>query len=253
MGLILSLAAALAYSALAAAAWRGAGAGPRQQWGLVAACGLHAVSLAWALWGAAVPRFGFAPALSMTLCLVLAVYAIERQVFPAIGMRWTLFVLAASAVCSAQLYPGKPHVHTAGLLALHWVLGLAAYGMFAAALMHAWLMREAERQLRGATGQNQGLPLLGLERLMFRFIAVGFVLLSATLLAGIVLGLEAWRWDHKTVFSLLAWLVFAMLLIGRKLAGWRGQRATRMVVTGSVLLLLAYVGSRFVLEVVLKR
>ena len=72
--------------------------------------------------------------------------------------------------------------------------------------------------------------------------------------AAIVLGIwfsEHWRWDHKAVFSVLGWLVFAGLLAGRSAFGWRGPRATRGVYAGAALLLLAYVGSRFVLEVVL--
>ena len=62
-----------------------------------------------------------------------------------------------------------------------------------------------------------------------------------------------WRWDHKTVFSLLGWTVFAALLLGRQWRGWRGRRATRWLYAGAVLLLLAYVGSRFVFEVLVPR
>jgi MYXO-CTERM domain-containing protein len=94
--------------------------------------------------------------------------------------------------------------------------------------------------------------LLQLERLTFRFVEAGFVLLTLTLALGIFT-LAAWRWDHKTVFSLLAWLVFAALLVGRRRRGWRGRQATRWLYGGAALLLLAYVGSRFVLEVMLGR
>jgi ABC-type uncharacterized transport system permease subunit len=83
------------------------------------------------------------------------------------------------------------------------------------------------------------------------------VLLSATLLAGTLFSEyfygRAWRWEHKTVFSVLAWGAFALLLLGRARFGWRGRTATRVLYIGSILLLLAYVGSRFVLEVVLGR
>jgi ABC-type uncharacterized transport system permease subunit len=100
-------------------------------------------------------------------------------------------------------------------------------------------------------------PLLTLERLTFRFAAAGFVLLSATLGAGLLFS-EAlygrpWRWDHKTVFSVMSWFAFALLLLGRLRFGWRGRKAVRVLYTGSLLLLLAYVGSRFVIEVVLNR
>ena len=96
-----------------------------------------------------------------------------------------------------------------------------------------------------------------LERLTFRFVTAGFILLTATLLAGWLFGEtlygKAWRWDHKAVFSLLSWVTFATLLIGRARFGWRGRNAVRVLYTGSALLLLAYVGSRFVMEVVLGR
>ena len=84
----------------------------------------------------------------------------------------------------------------------------------------------------------------------------GFVLLSATLLAGMlfgdpVTGRAGLKWDHKTVFSVLAWITFAVLLVGRSRFGWRGRKARRVLYAGTGLLLLAYVGSRFVLEVLL--
>ena len=103
------------------------------------------------------------------------------------------------------------------------------------------------------------MPLLTLERLTFRFATAGFILLSATLLAGLLFSEtlygegRSFKWDHKTVFSILSWLVFAFLLLGRLRFGWRGRKAVRVLYAGSLLLLLAYAGSRFVLEVVLGR
>ena len=96
------------------------------------------------------------------------------------------------------------------------------------------------------------MPLLQLERLTFRFVEAGFAVLTATLLIGALSSVH-WVWDHKTVFSLLAWIVFAALLAGRWLRGWRGRRAAGWLYAGAALLLLAYVGSRFVLEVLLGR
>ena len=64
---------------------------------------------------------------------------------------------------------------------------------------------------------------------------------------------RAWKWDHKTVFSVLSWFAFALLLLGRSRFGWRGRKAVRFLYIGALLLLLSYVGSRFVLEVVLGR
>src|SRR5690606_2324471 len=120
----------------------------------------------------------------------------------------------------AALFPGLPlHVNSSAWLPLHLALGIASYGLFAAAAVHAALMNHAEKRIRLAADDDSGIPLLALERLTFRFASAGFWLLTATLLAGWLFGEalygRAWRWDHKTLFSLLAWVTFATLLIGR--------------------------------------
>src|SRR5690606_8183171 len=170
-------------------------------------------------------------------------------------------MLGAAAVLLSMLFPGSPlHVAASPWLPLHLALGIASYGLFAAAVVHAWLMSRAEKQIRLAAEPQAGVPLLTMERLTFRFVTAGFVLLSATLLAGLLFSetlygasVSGWKWDHKSVLSVLAWISFAILLIGRARFGWRGRAARRVLYTGSALLLLAYVGSRFVLEVVLGR
>jgi ABC-type uncharacterized transport system permease subunit len=257
-GLWLGCATAVAYTVPAAAApqlsTRAA------QGALLLAWVLHATLLVMGL-TADTPRFGFAPALSVTAWLVLTVYAVESRLFPQLRARWALAGLGAVAVLLGLLFPGTPlHVTASPWLPLHLALGIASYGLFGAAVVHAWLMTRAERQFRLATDPQAGLPLLTLERLTFRFVSAGFVLLSATLLAGALFGEtlygpsgRLWKWDHKTVFSVLSWLTFATLLVGRARFGWRGRTAVRVLYLGSILLLLSYVGSRFVIEVVLGR
>jgi len=201
-------------------------------------------------------RFGFAPALSATLWLVLAVYSVESRWLPLPGVRRMLAGLGMVAVALAAAFPGEFRPQTVSNWApLHWALGIASYGLFGAAVLHAIMLDNAERQLRLKSPGAQagaGMPLLRLERLTFQFVAAGFALLSATLLLGWWFA-GPWRWDHKSVFSVLAWLVFAGLLAGRQTLGWRGRRAIRGLYAGAVLLLLAYAGSRFVLEVLLQR
>ena len=255
---LLTLAAAAAYAVPAAAASRLTEKAARRA--LLAAWLLHAVVLAWGLLGTP-PRFGFAPALSVTAWLVLTVYAIERQLFPHLEARWALAGLGSAAVLLALLFPGAPlHATASPWLPLHWALGIASYGLFAAAVAHAWMMTRAEKQIRQAVDPHAGVPLLTLERLTFRFATAGFILLSATLLAGLLFSETLYgaagrnlHWDHKAVFSILSWLVFAFLLVGRLRFGWRGRKAVRVLYIGSLLLLLAYAGSRFVFEVVLGR
>jgi ABC-type uncharacterized transport system permease subunit len=198
--------------------------------------------------------------MSVTAWLVAAVYAIESQIFPQLPTRWTLCVVGAAAVMIALFFPGSPMPVTASAwLALHLAFGVACYGLFGIAVVHAWFLTRAEARIRHAEDPHSGLPLLTLERLTFRFVAAGFVLLSATLLAGLLFGDalyghgHAWRWDHKTVLSVLAWITFAVLLTGRRAFGWRGRRAVNVLYVGSAFLLLAYVGSRFVMEIILGR
>lgn len=254
---VLTLAAAAAYAVPAAGAGRLSDRAARTA--LLLGWLLHAIVLALGMFGTP-PRFGFAPAISITAWLVLTVYAIERQMFPKLEARWALAGLGSFAVLLPLVFPGSElHVKTSPWAPLHWALGLSSYGLFAAAVVHAWLMTRAERSIRHAADPQAGVPLLTLERLTFRFATAGFILLSATLLAGLVFSELLYgpghvvRWDHKTVFSILAWLVFAWLLLGRARFGWRGRKAVRVLYIGSLLLLLAYAGSRFVMEVVLKR
>jgi ABC-type uncharacterized transport system permease subunit len=205
-------------------------------------------------------KFGFAPALSVTAWLVAAIYAVESQIFPQLRTRWTLCALGAGAVLLALVFPGSTMPVTASVwLPMHLAFGVACYGLFGTAVVHAWFMTRAENRIRLAEDSHSGLPLLTLERLTFRFVVAGFILLSATLLVGFLFGdvvyghAQTGRWSHKTVFSVLSWITFAVLLIGRMGFGWRGKRAVRVLYMGSAFLLLAYVGSRFVMEIVLGR
>ena len=210
-------------------------------------------------------RFGFGTALSITSWLVVAVYAFESRRLGLPGVRRVLAVLAAATVALSWLYPGQTQsIHGSTWAPLHWLLGFASYGLFGAALLHAVLWRRAERQLRAPPsasgtlpamtrhGQAMGMPLLRLEALTMQFVWAGFVMLSLTLLLGFWFT-TPWHWDHKNVFSLMSWGVFAILVTGRVRFGWRGRLAIRWLMLGSTLLLLSYVGSRFVLEVILHR
>lgn len=259
----LAVAAMLAY---AVAAWPGAavtasGHLARPRWpvlALIAGWTLHLFVLLLDIggWGSSAPgaRLGFAPVLSMTVWLVLAVYTIEHRLAPLPTVRRVLALTGAAAVALAWAFPGEARTLPNPWAPLHFALGVASYGLFGAAVLHAALLDMAERRLRLRTGAGPegGMPLLQLERLTFRFVEAGFAVLTATLLLGMLTSTH-WTWDHKIVFSLLGWAVFAALLIGRRMRGWRGRRATRWLYAGALLLLLAYAGSRFVLEVMLER
>lgn len=258
-GLVLVAAAAVLYLM---AAWPAAALSRLSAAALLGGFVLHALLLIVDIGGFGQPRpgarLGFGPVLSMTVWLVIAVYTVESRMVPLPSVRKWLGAVGVVAVALAALFPGDPKVMTSALAPLHFALGVGSYGLFGAAVLHAAMLDAAERRLRAAApgaggAAGPGLPLLYLERLTFRFVQAGFATLTATLALGI-LNTVHWRWtDHKAVFSLLAWGVFAALLLGRRLRGWRGRQATGWLYAGAVLLLLAYAGSRFVVEVLLGR
>jgi ABC-type uncharacterized transport system permease subunit len=122
------------------------------------------------------------------------------------------------------------------------------------------LMALLERRLHGGelpAALQKLPPLLTMETLLFRIITAGFLLLTLTLATGMMYSEElfgkALSFNHKTVFAVLSWFIFGLLLGGRRFYGWRGRMALRWTLAGFAALLLAYVGSRFVLEVILRR
>jgi ABC-type uncharacterized transport system permease subunit len=202
-------------------------------------------------------RLGFGPVLSLTVCLVLIVHTAESRLLPLPAVRRSLAILGLASVVLALLFPGELRTLGSRWAPLHWLLGVAAYGLFGAAVLHGLLLDEADRRMRQrglSTLQRDpfGVPLLHLERLTFRFVQAGFAVLTVAILLGVVTA-AGWRLDHKTVLSLGAWGLFAALLAGRQWRGWRGRQATRWLYAGALVLLLAYAGTRFVTEVLLRR
>lgn len=159
------------------------------------------------------------------------------------------------------LYHGHGHRIAGGLdwrLQLHAWLALLAYASLAVAALLALMLWTQERALRRRAFHPwlRALPpLTELETLLFRTITVGFVLLTATLLTGVLFvhDLLGQHLIHKTVLSVLSWLAFGALLLGRWRRGWRGTVAVRWTLAAMALLLLAFFGSKAVLELVLKR
>ena len=212
-------------------------------------------------------RFGFAHALSATLWLTALIVCVETMFSPSRGMFLLVLPLAAVAALLPALFPGAIVGRSSGapLFQVHLLLAILAYSLLTIAAIHALLMATMERRLHGE-GPGSGRlafvidrlpPLLAMEGVLFRLITVGFILLTATLASGIFFSEQLFgrplRFDHKTVFAIASWIVFAGLLLGRLVFGWRGRTALRWTITGFVMLMLAYVGSHFVLEVLLQR
>lgn len=283
--IVLYVAASLGYAALALHFWKSrwharpdpdhaaeSGLAGWERAALLFPLALHGWLLAAELFLAPELRFGFAPALSVMLWLAVAIYWIESLFLRLDGIEPLILPLAALAAPLPLMFPGLDRDANAATLAfkLHIVVAMLAYSLFTIAMLQAVLMAVVERRLHharrdaghGASGPLAGPlsrvpPLLTLERLLFHTIAAAFALLTLTLATGVAFSEtlfgRAMPFNHKTLFAIVSWLTFALLLAGRWLRGWRGRTALRWTLAGFTFLLLAYVGSRFVLEVVLGR
>jgi ABC-type uncharacterized transport system permease subunit len=192
-------------------------------------------------------------AMTASLLLLLAAY-----IEPVENLGIAVFPLAALGIGLTMLYPA-PHIITsasAWQLTSHILTSLLAYSILGLAVLQAILLAIQDNHLRNRSpgGFIRALPpLQTMESLLFQMIATGFALLTLALVTG-ALFLEdifAQHLVHKTTLSIIAWAVFAILLWGRWRFGWRGRTAIRWTIGGFMFLMLAYFGSKFVLELVL--
>ncbi|HAJ71647.1 MAG TPA: cytochrome C biogenesis protein [Methylophilaceae bacterium] len=207
-------------------------------------------------------NFGFYYALSAILWLTVLIYwladlsyqlqSLQAFVLPPAA----LFVLLPAFTIKNYYLPQID----AGLFMAHIAIAILAYSLFTFAALHAALMAIAERNLHKKTSLIQlpnFPPLMVMETLLFKVITIGFILLTLTVISGMLFSEEIFgkplQFNHKVIFSIASWLIYAWLLYGRYRYGWRGKKAIRWTIIGFVLLLLAYVGSRFVLHVLLNK
>jgi len=243
-----------------AASWRGTA-----RFAILIPLVLHIWLLITASWGAGMLAIGVANALSGIVWLALAVYALSSLRQPADALYAVILPVAALAVLLPLVMPGRPvRLAVSPLLLAHIAVAFLAYALFTIAALHAGMMALLEKRLH-EHALNRSLPnlppLLTLEDLLFRIIGIGFVLLTLALASGILFSEQlfgkpfsfAHFTQHKTVFALLSWLIYAGLLMGRKVYGWRGRTAIRWSLTGFAMLVLAYVGSKIVLQLLLGR
>lgn len=202
----------------------------------------------------------FFAALSWVAAAMTSVLLIATSFRPIERLGAVVFPIAAAA-CVLAAIGGSPRTGASlqdWRIALHAVLALVAFATLTVAAMVAVMLGIQDRALRNrrfGPWLSGAPPLTQVEALMFQLIGTGFALLSLALVSGVMFvhDLFAQHLVHKTVLAIAAWLVFGTLLFGRWRFGWRGQRAIRLVLTGAVLLILAYLGSKFVLEMVLQR
>lgn len=200
-------------------------------------------------------------AFSLVAWVVVALYLLAALTRPADGLGILVLPVAALTVLAEWLWARQiPLPFITAWQAAHIVISILAYSLLTLAAVQSLLLLVQEEQLRHKHpgGLIRALPPLEtMETLLFQLIGLGFLLLTLTLVSGVffseaVFG-QPLRFNHHMVLSLLAWVVYGILLFGHWRLGWRGRPAIRWTLAGFLLLVLAYFGSKFVLEVLLKR
>jgi ABC-type uncharacterized transport system permease subunit len=231
---------------------------------LIVGLGMHGAALVQSLFGdpGRGINLGFSHAVSLIVWLTLACYVILGR-DPRL-LRLAGLYLVPMAICAAILTLVLPahrvmNYEVTWAFRLHLVVAILAYALFTVAALHALLMLFLEKRLHDAVmAADTGLPpLLRVERLLFQLLTVAFALHTVTLISGVsfseALFGKAFQITHKTVFAVVSWFIFGGLLAAHWHAGLRGRIAARWTLIGFVMLLLSYVGSKFVLEIILKR
>lgn len=205
-------------------------------------------------------NFSFFNIGSLIACLVsllLVIAAINKPVeklgiavFPIAAMMLGFTLLFPETTVVQQSYTWQMHSHI--------LTSIIAFSLLNIAALQAILLAIHEQQLRKHPPKPFILclpPLQTMESLLFQMISTGLFFLSISLLSGFIFirDLFAQHLAHKTVLSILAWFIFSALLYGRLRYGWRGKSAVKWTLIGFVLLLLAYFGSKLVLELILHK
>ncbi len=205
-------------------------------------------------------NLGFFNAASLVMWIIMLLLMVSSLTKPVENLGIVLLPFAVVAVGLELYFPTIRLLpaDSAWGLRVHVLISLLAYSLFTLASVQAVLLSIQDHHLRHRHpgGFIRALPpLQTMELLLFEMIGFGFVLLTFALISGLVFldDIFAQHLVHKTVLSILAWLVFGILLWGRFRSGWRGRKALIWTQVGFVVLALAYFGSKFVIEVLLSR
>jgi ABC-type uncharacterized transport system permease subunit len=199
------------------------------------------------------PLFTALAATSLTVVFLHILLCLKQ---PAYYLGIAVYPIAALSILFSHAATGNSQI-VGGAIQIHVFLSLVAYAVLALAAVQAVLVAIQRHYLskHKPGGFIRALPALDrTEGLLFTLLTAGFVLLSLSLFSGFFYleDMFAQFLVHKTVLSCLGWAIFAVLLFGRWQFGWRGKKAVQWTLAGFALLVLAYFGSKTVLEIILK-
>jgi ABC-type uncharacterized transport system permease subunit len=194
--------------------------------------------------------------LAWTLAVLACLIAIDRQNRAIAAILLELAAFGAALTGYGHTY--REDTAPGWELTAHILLSMGAAALLLAAAVTALILVYMDRRLRARRLADLPAvlpPLDALEKVMFRLIGSGFVLLTLALLTGFIFVTNLWaqHLQHKTILSCTAWVIFGILLIGRTRYGWRGRAAVGWTLSGFGFLILSYFGSKFVLEYLLGR
>ncbi len=207
-------------------------------------------------------HMGFYNAMSLMSWVILLLVVAIAILRPAENLTVIFLPAAALALLLEMIFNAEHLVTVSDFssigLKMHILMSVAAYSLLTIAAVQSLVLAFQEYQLRHKTPvQAMRIlpPMQTMEELLIQLLAVGFFLLSLSLATGLVFvhDIMAQHLAHKTVLSILAWMLFGLVLLGRWLRGWRGRTLIRWTLGGFILLMLAYFGSKLVLELILHR
>ncbi|HHJ80150.1 MAG TPA: hypothetical protein ENJ65_00790 [Candidatus Tenderia electrophaga] len=234
---------------------------PSSKWKGLAAAGIATLLHAWILGGLVFTsqgiNLGVFNAISLVTWLISALLIGSAFKRPTENLGIIAFPVTALAVALQNTFTASHITETMNTtIEIHILISIAATSMLSIAAVQALLLTIQDRQLRNKRpgGFIRALPpLQAMERFLFQVIGLGFALQTLSLLSGFIFleSMFAQHLVHKTILSIVAWLVFATLLWGRRQFGWRGKTAIRWTLSGFGVLVLAYIGSKIVQELIL--
>lgn len=238
-------------------------AAPWLRWPILIALLIHAWALHGEMFQSDAVHFGFGYAVSETSFMAMLILLIETWIHRLHGQFGIALVFASIGTVLPAIFVGQPiqAAEWTQLFRWHLFFAIAGYAFMFIAVVQALLMRAQNLRLKhpieddAKTDFLDSMPgLIVMERIFFRIVMVGFLCITITLVLGALATFEAYgsyfHLDHKTVLTYLSWIIFAILLAGRYLAGWRAKTALRWFWVGVGLFVIAYFGYSFALEMV---
>lgn len=221
---------------------------------------LHFIYIAMHIWQKNQLDFSFFSVGSIISAIIALLLLLASLSKPIEKLGIAIFPIATLMLALSMNFPGKEQ----GLKIYSWQMNthilssIIAFSLLNIAALQAIFLAIQEQQLRRHPPRKIILtlpPLQTMEALLFQMISTGITFLTVSLLSGFIFidDLFAQHLVHKTVLSILAWVIFSALLFGRIRYGWRGQTAIQWTLIGFTSLLLAYFGSKMVLELILNR